>query len=59
MVNLKFTDSCVGYDAGGKKCNCLSQFLGKEISQSEAKNFLAIFLMIFGMALEKMMMKTW
>ena len=58
MVNMKFTDSCVGYDAGEKQCCCLKQFLGEEISQRDAKNFLAIFLMIFGMALEKMMMKT-
>ncbi len=59
MINMKFTDSCIGYDAGGKTCKCLSQFLGEEISQSEAKNCLAIFLMIFGFALEKVMMKTW
>jgi len=58
MVNMKFTDKCIGYDAGGKKCDCLSQFLGEEISQRDAKNFLAIFLMNFGKALEEMMMKT-
>jgi len=39
MVNMKFTDSCVGYDAGQKQCHCLKQFLGEEISQMEAKNF--------------------
>jgi len=58
MVNMKFTDSCIGYDAGEKKCDCLAQFLGEEISQSDAKNFLAILLLIFGMTLKKMMMKT-
>ena len=58
MVNMKLTDKCIGYDAGKKQCDCLSQFLGEEISQSDAQNCLAIFLMLFGMALEKMMMKT-
>jgi len=58
MVNMMFTDSCIGYDAREKKCDCLAQFFVEEIRQSDAKNFLAIFLMIFGFALEKMM-KTW
>ena len=39
MVNMKFTDSCKGYDAGEKKCDCLAQFLGEEISQSDANFF--------------------
>ena len=58
MVNMKFTDSCIGYDAGEKNCYCLAHFLGEEISQRDAKSFLAIFLRIFGMAMEKMMIKT-
>ena len=57
MVKMNFTDSCKGYDAKGKKCNCLKEFLGDEICQEEAKNFLAIFLLIFGKTLEKMRMK--
>ena len=57
MVKMKFSDSCKGYDAGQKQCHCLKQFLGEEISQMEAKNFLAIFLLIFGKTLEKMRMK--
>ena len=44
MVNMKFTDSCVGYDAGEKQCHCLVQFLGEEISSSDAKNFWQYFL---------------
>ena len=39
MVNMKFTDSCKGYDAGQKQCHCLKQFLGEEISQMKGKNF--------------------
>ena len=58
MVNMKFGDSCIGFAAETKQCGCLAQFLGEEISQSDAKIFLAIFVLIFGMALEKMMMKT-
>jgi len=58
MVNMKFGDSCIGFAAKRKQCGSLAQFLGEEINSSDAKNFLAIFLLIFGMALEKMMMKT-
>jgi len=44
MVNMKFTDKFIGYDAGGKKHDCLAQFLGGEISQSDAKIFWQYFL---------------
>jgi len=56
---MKFTDNCIGFAAEEKKCGCLAQFLGEEINSSDAKNFLATFLIIFGMALQKMMMKRW
>ena len=39
MVKMNFTDICKGYDAKGKKCNCLKEFVGDEICQEEAKNF--------------------
>ena len=39
MVNVKFTDSCVSYDAGQKQCHCLKQFRGYEISIRDSKNF--------------------
>ena len=39
MVNMKFTDSCIGYDAGEKKCHCLAQFLEDEINLIYAKNW--------------------
>jgi len=39
MVNIKYTDKCIGYDAGEKNCYCLKQFLGEEISQRDAKIF--------------------
>ena len=57
MVNMKFTDSCIGFAAEAKQCGCLAQFLGEEINSSDAI-FLATFHMIFGMVLQKMMMKT-
>jgi len=41
MVNMKFGDSCIGFDAEPKQCGCLLQFLGEEISPSDAKNFFA------------------
>jgi len=44
MANMKFTDSCIGYDAGEKKCKCLEQFLGEEVSSIDAKNFFQHFL---------------
>ena len=58
IQNMKISDKCIGYDAREKNCYCLKQFLGDEISIRDSKNFFVIFLMIFGMALEKMMMKT-
>ena len=39
MVNMKFTDKCIGFAAEEKKCGCLAQFLGEEINSSDAKNF--------------------
>jgi len=39
MVNMTFTDSCVGYDAGEKQCHCLKHFLGEEISITDSKNY--------------------
>ena len=59
MVYMKFTDSCIGFAAEAKQCGCLVQFLGEEINSSDAKIFLATFHMIFGMALQKMMMQRW
>jgi len=59
MVKLNFTDGCKGYDAGQKQCYCFKQFLGEEMSQMEAKNFLETFVLIFGKPLEKMRMKRW
>ena len=44
MAKMQFTDSCIGYDARGKKCNCLVQFLGEEVSLMDAKNFFQHFL---------------
>jgi len=39
MVNMKFTDECIGFAAEEKKCGCLKQFFGKEINSSDAKIF--------------------
>jgi len=39
MAKMKFTDSCIGYDAGEKQCCCLKNFVGEEISPMEAKKF--------------------
>jgi len=39
MAKVKFTDKCIGYDAGEKQCCCLKKFLGEEICPMEAKKF--------------------
>ncbi len=39
MVNMKFTDSCIGFAAEEKKCGCLKQFVGEEISPSDSKKY--------------------
>jgi len=39
MVNMKFSDSCIGFAAETKQCGCLVQFLGEDITPSDAKNF--------------------
>ena len=57
MAKMKFTDSCIGYDAGEKKCKCLEQFLGEEVSSIDAKNFFPKFPLSYGIKLEMMMMK--
>ena len=57
MVNMKFSDSCIGFAAERKQCCCLVQFLGEEISPNDAKNFLPAFHMIYRMALQTLMMK--
>ena len=57
MVNMKFCDSCIGFAAERKQCNCLVQFLGEEITPNDAKIFLPEFHMIYRIALQKMMMK--
>jgi len=57
MAKMQFTDSCIGYDALGKQCRCLKNFLGEEISPMEAKNFFPTFPLSYGMKLEMMMMK--
>ena len=56
MVNMKFGDSCIGFAAETKQCGCLAQCLGEEITPSDAI-FLPALHMIYGMALQKMMMK--
>ena len=38
VVNMKFTDKCIGFADEEKKCGCLAQFLGEEINSSDAKN---------------------
>jgi len=57
MVNMKFGHICIGFAAETKQCGCLVQFLGEAITPSNAKNFLPALPMIYGMALQKMMMK--
>ena len=44
MVNMKFTDSCIGFAAEEKKCGCLVQFFGEEINSSDANIFWQHFL---------------
>ena len=39
IENMKISDKCIGYDARGKNCCCLKQFLGDEISIRDSKNF--------------------
>ncbi len=39
IVNMKFGDSCIGFAAETKQCSCLAQFLGEEITPSNAKIF--------------------
>jgi len=57
MVDMKLGDSpCIGFAVETKQCSCLVQFLGEEIIPSDAKFFPALH-MIYGMALQKMMMK--
>ena len=41
MANMKFSDSFIGFAAERKQCGCLAQFLGEEITPSNAKNFFA------------------
>jgi len=53
MVNMNFGD----FDAEKKQCGYHPHFLGKDISPSNAKNFLPALPMIYGLALQKMMMK--
>jgi len=55
MVNMKFSDSCIGFAYETKQCSCLVQFLGEEIIPSDAK--MAAFHIIYRMALPMMMMK--
>jgi len=38
MTNMKFSDSCIGFAAERKQCSCLAQFLGEEITPSNAKD---------------------
>jgi len=49
MAKMQFTDSCIGYDAREKKCKCLVQFLGEEVSLMDAKNFFPTFPCSYGM----------
>ncbi len=56
MVNMKFDDNCIGFAAETKQCSCFLQFLGEEIILME-RITLPAFHMIYGMALQKMMMK--
>jgi len=39
MAKMQFNDSCIGYDAGAKKCKCLVKFLEKKVSLMDAKNY--------------------
>jgi len=39
MAKMQFNDSCIGYDAGAKKCKCLQKFLEKKVSLMDAKNY--------------------
>jgi len=41
MVNMKFSDSCIGFAAETKPCNCLVQFFSEEITSSDTKKFSA------------------
>ena len=44
MAKMKFTDKCIGYDAGKKQCCCHIKLLGDDICPMEAKNFFQHFL---------------
>jgi len=57
MVNMKFSDSCIGFATEINQCSSLVQFLGEEITPSDAKNLLPAFHIIYGMALQMMKMK--
>jgi len=41
MLDMKFGDNCIGFAAETKKCSCLGQFLGEEITPSDGKDFFA------------------
>jgi len=41
MVNMKLSDSRIGFASETKQCGCLTQFLGEEITPNDAKNFIA------------------
>jgi len=41
IVNMKFGDSGIGFAAETKQYGCIEQFLGEEISPSNAKIFFA------------------
>jgi len=55
MVNMKFSDSCIGFAAETKQFCCHAQFPGNEITRSDAIHFLSAFPVVYGMALQMMM----
>jgi len=60
MENMKFNDSCIGFAAETKQCDCLVQFLGEDTCQVIQRISLSACHLIYGMTLSEMMMtKSW
>ena len=57
MVNMKFDDNCIGFAAETKQCTILHNFFVKRSHQVITRISLPAFHMIYGMALQMMMMR--